>query len=186
MKAIKNICVYCGSRLGAKAEYAEAARELAKAMVERDIGLVYGGASIGLMGVMADTVTSLGGRAIGVIPQDLLKKEVAHDHLAELHVTKNMHERKLLMAKLSDAFITLPGGIGSMEEMFETWTWAQLGFHQKPCGLLNVAGYFDALAEFIQHSVSEQFLMPQHRDLLYIKSYPSDLFEAFAKGPRQN
>ena len=145
---MKNICVYCGSSPGRQEAYSSAARALAKSLVDRNLGLVYGGASVGIMGLIADTVLQLGGRAVGVIPEALVRKEVAHKSLTELHVTQSMHERKTLMAELSDGFIAMPGGIGTLEEIFEIWTWAQLGIHAKPCGLLNAAGYFDALTTF--------------------------------------
>jgi hypothetical protein len=177
---MKNICVYCGSSPGRLAAYADGARALAQALVERDMGLVYGGASIGLMGLIADTVLRLGGRAVGVIPQALARKEVAHKGLTELHITHTMHERKTLMAELSDGFIAMPGGIGTFEELFEIWTWAQLGIHAKPVGLLNVAGYYDALTAFLDHATQEQFLKPQHRSVLIVAPEPNALLDRFA------
>lgn len=177
---MKNICVYCGSSIGRQETYASAARELAKELVARNLGLVYGGASVGIMGVMADAVLQLGGQAVGVIPQALARKEIAHQHLTELHITKSMHERKTLMAELSDGFIALPGGIGTLEELFEIWTWAQLGIHAKPCGALNVAGYFDTLTTFLDHTVAEQFVKPPHRALLIVEQEPEVLLARFA------
>ena len=177
---MKAICVYCGSSPGRLDVYASAARALGQAMVERDLGLVYGGASIGLMGLIADTVMQLGGRAVGVIPKGLAPKEVVHRHLTELHVTQSMHERKTLMAELSDGFIAMPGGIGTFEEIFEIWTWAQLGIHAKPCGLLNVAGYYDALTTFLDHAAAEQFLKPDQRSLLMVEQQPQALLDRFA------
>jgi len=177
---MKAICVYCGSSPGRLEVYASAARALGQVLVERDLGLVYGGASIGLMGLIADTVLQLGGRAVGVIPQALARKEVVHRHLTELHVTRSMHERKTLMADLSDGFIAMPGGIGTFEEIFEIWTWAQLGIHAKPCGLLNVAGYYDALSTFLDHAAAEQFLKPPHRSLLIVEQAPPTLLDRFA------
>ena len=177
---MKAICVYCGSSPGRLDVYASAARALGQAMVERDLGLVYGGASIGLMGLIADTVMQLGGRAVGVIPKGLARKEVVHRHLTELHVTQSMHERKTLMAELSDGFIAMPGGIGTFEEIFEIWTWAQLGIHAKPCGLLNVAGYYDALTTFLDHAAAEQFLKPDQRSLLMVEQQPQALLDRFA------
>jgi len=177
---MKAICVYCGSSPGRLDVYASAARALGQAMVERDLGLVYGGASIGLMGLIADTVLQLGGRAVGVIPKGLARKEVVHRHLTELHVTQSMHERKTLMAELSDGFIAMPGGIGTFEEIFEIWTWAQLGIHAKPCGLLNVAGYYDALTTFLDHAAAEQFLKPDQRSLLMVEQQPQALLDRFA------
>lgn len=177
---MKAVCVYCGSSPGRLEVYASAARALGQALVERDLGLVYGGASIGLMGLVADTVLQLGGRAVGVIPQALARKEVVHRHLTELHVTQSMHERKTMMAELSDGFIAMPGGIGTFEEIFEIWTWAQLGIHAKPCGLLNVAGYYDALTTFLDHAAAEQFLKPPHRSLLIVEQAPQALLDRFA------
>ena len=177
---MKAVCVYCGSSPGRLDVYAEAACALGQALVARDLGLVYGGASIGLMGLVADTVLQLGGRAVGVIPQALARKEVVHRHLTELHVTQSMHERKTMMAELSDGFIAMPGGIGTLEEIFEIWTWAQLGIHAKPCGLLNVAGYFDALTRFLDHATAEAFLKPSHRALLIVEQQPQALLDRFA------
>jgi len=177
---MKAICVYCGSSPGRLEVYAGAARELGQALVARDLGLVYGGAGIGLMGMIADTVLQLGGRAVGVIPKGLARKEVVHRHLTELHVTQSMHERKTLMAELSDGFIAMPGGIGTFEEIFEIWTWAQLGIHAKPCGLLNVAGYYDALTTFLDHAAAEQFLKPDQRSLLMVEQQPQALLDRFA------
>jgi uncharacterized protein (TIGR00730 family) len=180
MKQLKNICVYCGSSPGRLEAYAAAAGALAETLVSRDIGLVYGGAGIGVMGAVADAVLRLGGKAVGVIPEALMRKEVAHHRLTELHVTHSMHERKTLMAELSDGFIALPGGIGTLEEIFEIWTWAQLGFHHKPCGLLNVEGYFDPLIEFLDHAAAEQFINRTHRAMLFIESDPEMLLNRFA------
>ena len=177
---MKNICVYCGSRPGRLEAYADAAQAMAHAMVARDLGLVYGGASIGIMGMVADAVLQLGGRVVGVIPEALARKEVAHSGLTELHITQSMHERKTLMAELSDGFVALPGGIGTFEEIFEVWTWAQLGIHDKPCGLLNVAGYYDALTTFLDHASQEQFLSPAHRALLIVEQDPGALLDRFA------
>lgn len=177
---MKNICVYCGSSPGRLEVYAEGARSLAQALVARDLGLVYGGASIGLMGLIADSVLALGGRAVGVIPHALARKEVAHKGLTQLHITHSMHERKTMMAELSDGFIAMPGGIGTFEEIFEVWTWAQLGIHAKPCGLLNVGGYYDALTRFLDHAAEEQFLKPPHRSLLIVETTPAELLDRFA------
>lgn len=177
---IQSICVYCGSSPGRLPAYASAAEALAEALVRRGIRLVYGGAGIGLMGLLADRVLALGGQAVGVIPAALAHKEVAHAKLTELHVTTSMHERKMLMAELADGFIALPGGIGTLEELFEIWTWAQLGFHQKPCGLLNAAGYYDALIEFLDHITAEQFVKPQQRSLLLVEKDPDALLQRYA------
>ncbi|MEC4748324.1 TIGR00730 family Rossman fold protein [Methylomicrobium sp. Wu6] len=179
MNPLKNICVYCGSSPGRLDAYTVAARALAEALVSRNIGLVYGGASIGIMGAVADHMLRLGGKAVGVIPEALMRKEVAHYQLSELHVTQSMHERKTLMAELSDGFIALPGGLGTLEELFEIWTWAQLGFHGKPCGLLNVEGYYDPLIEFLDHAQAEQFIRRSHRAMLIVESQPESLLDRF-------
>lgn len=179
MNKIKSICVYCGSSPGRLNAYSTAARALAALLVEQNIRLVYGGANVGIMGLLADTVLQLGGEAVGVIPEALVQKEVAHAGLTELHVTQSMHERKTLMAELSDGFVALPGGIGTLEELFEVWTWAQLGFHDKPCGLLNIEGYFDPLALFLDHAVDEQFVKQPHRSMLIVESAPETLLERF-------
>lgn len=179
MTSINSICIYCGSSPGRIEAYGEAAQALAAALVSRNIRLVYGGAGIGIMGMVADRVLKLGGQAIGVIPKALAHKEVAHPNLTELHVTESMHERKMLMAELADGFIALPGGIGTLEELFEIWTWAQLGFHQKPCGVLNVAGYYDALISFLDHVAAEQFVKPHHRAMLMVEADPNLLLERY-------
>ncbi len=179
-RALKSLCVYCGSSAGRDPAYAEAARALAAAMVARGIRLVYGGASVGIMGAVADEVLRLGGEAVGVIPQALMRKELAHAGLSEMHVTPSMHARKMMMAELSDAFVALPGGIGTFEELFEVWTWAQLGFHDKPCGLLNAAGYYDALIAFLDHAADEQFVRPVHRGMLVVDTDPAALLDRFA------
>lgn len=180
MQELNSLCVYCGSSSGRRALYAEAARALAQAMVERNIRLVYGGAGIGVMGAVADEVLRLGGQAIGVIPQALMRKEVAHEGLTELHVTSSMHARKTLMAELADGFVALPGGIGTFEEIFEVWTWGQLGFHRKPCGLLNVDGYYDGLIAFLDHSAREGFVRDQHRRMLVVETEAAALLDRFA------
>jgi uncharacterized protein (TIGR00730 family) len=175
--AIQRICVYCGSSAGHNPAYIAAARVLAKAMVARNIQLVYGGAGIGIMGSLADQVLAYGGQVIGVIPQGLALKEVLHTNLTELHITQSMHERKMLMAELADGFIALPGGIGTLEELFEIWTWAQLGIHQKPCGLLNVAGYYDALLQFLTQILTEGFVKPATHQLLLVETEADVLLE---------
>ena len=180
MKAMKSLCVYCGSSSGRIDAYAQAARVLAGAMVERGIRLVYGGASVGIMGAVADEVLRLGGQAVGVIPESLMRKELAHAGLTELHVTPSMHARKTLMAELADGFVALPGGIGTFEEIFEVWTWAQLGFHGKPCGLLNIAGYYDGLTAFLDHAASEQFVRADQRRMLVVEADPMALLDRFA------
>ncbi len=178
-RIIRSICVYCGSSPGRLEAYPASARALAQALVGRNIRLVYGGASVGIMGMVADTVLQLGGQAVGVIPEALVRKEIAHKHLTELHTTRSMHERKALMAELSDGFIALPGGIGTLEELFEIWTWAQLGLHDKPCGLLNIEGYFDALIAFLDHAVGERFVQPAQRSRLLVESSAGALLDRF-------
>lgn len=178
--ALKNICVYCGSNSGRQPVYAEQAAAFGRELARRGLGLVYGGASVGLMGIVADAVLAEGGRAIGVIPEALLRKELAHLSLTELHVVETMHERKAMMAEKADAFVALPGSVGTLEEIFETWTWAQLGWHAKPCGLLNVAGYYDHLATFLGHTVEEAFMRAEHRAMLVIESDPCALLDRFA------
>ena len=179
MNNINSLCVYCGSSLGRNPEYTQAAKNLADTLVAHNISLVYGGAGIGIMGVVADQVLAKGGKVIGVIPKALAQKEVMHQQLTELHITQSMHERKTLMAELADGFIALPGGIGTLEELFEIWTWAQLGFHSKPCGLLNIAGYYQHLIAFLAHVQSEAFVKPQHHDLLMVESDPKTLITRF-------
>jgi uncharacterized protein (TIGR00730 family) len=179
MTPINSICVYCGSSSGRIEAYGSAGCALAKSLVSRNIRLVYGGAGIGIMGMVADQVLKLGGQAIGVIPKALAHKEVAHKNLTELHVTQSMHERKMLMAELSDGFIALPGGIGTLEELFEIWTWAQLGFHNKPCGLLNVEGYYDSLIGFLDHVLAEQFVKKDHHAMLIVETNPDALLDRY-------
>jgi uncharacterized protein (TIGR00730 family) len=163
---MKALCIYCGASPGHSPVYAEAARSLAGTMVDRGIELVYGGGNVGLMGVIADEVMRLGGRATGVIPQALMDKEVGHQALTKLHVVKDMHERKAMMADLADGFIAMPGGIGTLEELFEVFTWAQLGFHDKPIGLLNAHGFYDGLLAFLKHVTGEGFLREKQAALL--------------------
>lgn len=178
---MKALCVYCGSNTGIRNDYADAAANLARVLAGKNIGLVYGGASKGLMGVMADTMLSAGGKVHGVIPRSLLAKEIAHTELTELHVVNSMHERKSLMAELSDGFVALPGGFGTLEEIVEILTWAQLQFHAKPCGLLDVAGYFRHLLEFLDHAEAEGFIKPQHRKMLLVDDDPSGLIARFER-----
>jgi len=177
---IKKICVYCGSSPGKNPAYSQAAVKLALALSERNIGLVYGGGAIGVMGTVADAMLAAGGEVIGVIPKALAIKEVAHDHLSEMHVVASMHERKALMAEFADGFIALPGGWGTLEELFEMLTWAQLGFHDKPCGLLNIEGYYDGLIEFLENSFAQQFVNELYRPLLMKDLEPATLLEQFA------
>ena len=155
---INSLCVYCGASIGTQPAYANAARMLAAEMVERRITLVYGGGNIGLMGIIADEVLRLGGEVTGVIPTALVEREVGHHGLSRLHVVDTMHQRKAMMAELSDGFIAMPGGIGTLEELFEVMTWSQLGFHDKPIGLLNVQGFYDGLISFIDHVAQQGFL----------------------------
>lgn len=169
-RPISRLCVFCGSCRGVRPEYAAAARVLGAALVEEGITLVYGGGRVGLMGVIADAMLERGGDVIGVIPHALDTKELAHDGLTEMHVVDSMHERKGLMADLADGFIALPGGFGTFDEFIEIVTWAQLGIHAKPCGLLNVAGYFDKLIALLEHAVAERFIKPEHRDLVLVES----------------
>lgn len=175
---MNRICVYCGSRPGKRPEYALAAHQLAKELVQRSIGLVYGGAHVGIMGQLADAVLAQNGEVIGIIPQALVDKEVAHYGLTELRIVASMHERKAMMADLADGFIALPGGLGTLEELFEILTWAQLGLHRKPCGLLNIDGYYDGLAAFLDHAVNEQFVKIVDRSMLLIESQPHKLLNS--------
>jgi hypothetical protein len=185
---MKAICVYCGSSMGVKAVYADAARAFAKAMVENGTSLVYGGGNVGLMGVIADEVMRLGGEVTGIIPHALMCKEVGHHGVTRLHVVKDMHERKALMAQLSDGFVAMPGGIGTLEELFEAFTWLQLGFHTKPVGLLNVDGFYDGLIAFLEHTVQQGFLKAKQAGLLIHETDPAvllDRFKAFAPPYRE-
>jgi len=174
---VTRVCVFCGSGAGARAEYAEAARAVAGELARRGIGLVTGGGSVGLMGVVADAALALGVEVIGVIPRALARREVAHAGLTELRVVESMHERKALMASLVDGFVALPGGIGTLEETFEVLSWAQLGIHSKPIGALNVAGYWDNLIRFLAHSVQERFVRPEYRDLIQFAPTPAALLD---------
>ena len=172
---MKSICVYCGSSIGSSPSLSAAARELGQTLAASNLELIYGGGRVGLMGVLADAVLEAGGRVQGVIPQALADREVAHAGLTQLHVVDTMHQRKAMMAELSDGFIALPGGLGTFEELFEIWTWAQLGMHSKPIGLLNVASYFDLLLQFLDHATSQRLLKPVHRDLLLVSNSPDAL-----------
>lgn len=166
MPKLKRICVFCGSSVGLRPAFATAARELGGTLAERGLGVVFGGGKVGLMGVLADAALAAGGEAIGVIPEALVAREVGHNGLTRLHVVRSMHERKTLMADLADAFIALPGGYGTFEEFFEAVTWTQLGIHQKPCGLLNVDGYYDALLELLVGAVADGFIRETNRSLV--------------------
>lgn len=176
---MKRICVFCGSSPGAQPEYNQVAQQLGQTLVRKNIGLVYGGGKVGLMGKIAQTVMEGGGEVIGVIPQGLVEKEVALTGLADLRIVDSMHSRKALMVELSEGFIALPGGLGTIEEFFEVLTWAQLGIHQKPCGLLNVNGYFNKLIEFMGHTVSEQFVTKEHHSMILIDQTPAGLLQQF-------
>lgn len=177
---MKRICVFCGSNPGRLPAYRDAAVALGETLAARGIGLVYGGASVGLMAVVADTVLAAGGEAVGVIPQMLVEKELAHESLSELHVVDSMHTRKARMADLSDGFVALPGGVGTLEELFEIWTWAQLGSHAKPVGILDVDGFYGKLEAFLDHVVDEGFLRSGHRGMLLSSTEPGALLDAFA------
>jgi uncharacterized protein (TIGR00730 family) len=176
---VDRLCVFSGSSPGAHPDYAEAARELGGAMAEQGIGLVYGGAHVGLMGVLADSALESGGEVVGVIPQALVEREIAHSGVSDLRVVGSMHERKALMADLADGFIALPGGTGTLEELFEVYTWTQLGLHSKPLGLLDVRGYYADLAAFLDHAVQERFLTAEHRGMLVVERGPEALLDAF-------
>ena len=178
---MKSVCVYCGSSNGVSPLYTEAARAFGRALVEHDLTLVYGGGKVGLMGVIANEVMSAGGRAVGVIPELLLDKEVGHKGLTELHVVPDMHHRKKMMADLSDAFVALPGGVGTLEELFEVYTWAQLGYHHKAVGVLNIDGFYDPLIGLLQHTVQEGFMRPAYLDLLQIENDPQALIDRLAR-----
>lgn len=186
MRTLHRLCVYCGSSAGARPVYADAAEAFGRALAARGIGVVFGGGSVGMMGIVADAVLAAGGEAIGVIPHGLAAREVGHLGLTELHVVDTMHERKALMADLSDGFVALPGGLGTLEELMEVWTWAQLGIHRRPVGLLDVDGYFGGLLAFVDHAVREGFVRESHRALLLVGETPGgllDMLEAY-EAPR--
>jgi uncharacterized protein (TIGR00730 family) len=176
---VKRVCVFCGSSPGKDSDYLAAARELGDFLVNRQIGLVYGGGRVGLMGEIARTIHQAGGEVIGVIPQHLLDLEVGYTELSDLRVVHSMHERKALMAELSDAFIAMPGGLGTLEEFFEVVTWSQLSLHEKPCGLFNVNHYYDLMIEFLDHAVESHFINPAHRGLVLADERVEGLFEKF-------
>lgn len=177
---MQRVCVFCGSSPGIRPIYCHAARQTGMLLAQRGIGLVYGGAHIGLMGQVANAVLEQGGAVIGVMPEHLVEKEVAHQELQTLHIVGTMHERKALMADLSDAFIALPGGMGTFEELCEILTWGQLGLHRKPCGLLNVAGFFEPLLALFEHAVAEGFIPSAHRSLLQVATEPEELLDKLA------
>lgn len=176
---MRRICVFCGSSPGNQPEYLQAAEHLGLVLLERNLGLVYGGARVGLMGQLAEIVLQGGGEVIGVIPAGLVEREVAYQDLSDLRVVDTMHERKALMAELSDGFLGLPGGLGTLEEFLEALTWGQLGMHAKPCGLLNVNGYFDHLLAFMDRAVADTFVQDEHRAMLLVHEDPVQLLEQF-------
>jgi uncharacterized protein (TIGR00730 family) len=176
-RPMNRICVFCGTNPGSRPAYGVAARELGRVLADQDIGLVYGGASVGIMGQLADSVQEHGGHVTGIIPQQLMEKEAAHTGIGSLIVVASMHQRKSQMADMSDGFIALPGGIGTLEGFFEILTWGQLGIHAKPAGILNVEGYFDGLTGFLDHAVREGFLREEHRDAIAVESDPGRLLD---------
>ena len=178
---MKSVCVYCGSNFGERSSYLKAAQSLGTEIAERGMTLIYGGGNVGLMGAVADSVLATGGKVIGVIPQALVDKEVAHTGLSDLRVVDSMHERKSLMADLSDGFIALPGGLGTLEEFCEVATWTQLGFHKKACGLLNISGFYDGLLSFLNHATKEKFIRPEHRSIILAEEDPVKLIEKLSE-----
>ncbi|HUJ14514.1 MAG TPA: TIGR00730 family Rossman fold protein, partial [Thermoanaerobaculia bacterium] len=173
------ICVFCGANSGANPSYASAAKSFGSLLASRGIGIVYGGGSVGLMGALADAALTAGGEVTGVIPRALWEREVGHRALTQIHIVETMHERKAMMSQLSDAFVALPGGLGTLEEIFEVWTWGQLGLHRKPCGFLNVNDYFSPLIAFIDRGVESGFVRPQHRAMAIVESDPDRLLAGF-------
>ncbi|MBD1877197.1 TIGR00730 family Rossman fold protein [Nodosilinea sp. FACHB-131] len=178
---MKSICIYCGSNFGERGSYLEAAQGLGAEMAQRGITLVYGGGNVGLMGAVADSVLAASGKVIGVIPQALVDKEVAHTGLSDLRIVDSMHERKSLMADLADGFIALPGGLGTLEEFCEVATWTQLGLHKKACGLLNIDGFYDGLLSFLNHATQEKFIRPEHRNIVLAEEDPAKLIEKLSQ-----
>lgn len=178
---MKRICVFCGSSAGTRPAYTAGAHAMGEALVERGIGLVYGGGNVGLMGVLADAVLAAGGAAVGVIPGALMAREVGHQGLSELHVVETMHQRKAKMADLADGFIAMPGGLGTFEELFEVLTWSQLGIHPKPCALLDVEGFYRPLRALLDHATDEGFIRPEHREMVLVDADPRRLLERMAE-----
>lgn len=178
--SLKSVCVFCGASPGARPIYREAAEALGRSLAERGLTLIYGGGAVGLMGVVADAALAAGGEVIGIIPQSLKRAEVGHNGLTRLEVVDGMHARKARMAELADAFIALPGGLGTLEELFEVWTWGQLGYHAKPLGLLEVDGFYRRLGDFLDHLVAERFVREPHRAMLQISESPDELLECLA------
>ncbi len=180
MPDLRRLCVFCGSNPGVRPAYGEAAAAIAEVLADRGIGLVYGGGAVGLMGRVADAMLARGGEVVGVIPQALVDREIGHDGVTELRVVTSMHERKALMAELSDGFVALPGGIGTLEELFEVWTWGQLGLHAKPCGVLDAEGFYAGLTDFLDHATAEGFVRAPHRAGLLRDTDPARLLDALA------
>jgi len=178
--SLKSVCVFCGASPGARPLYREAAENLGRSLAERGLTLVYGGGAVGLMGVVADAALAAGGEVIGIIPQSLERAEIGHKGLTRLEVVDGMHARKARMAELADAFISLPGGLGTLEEMFEVWTWGQLGYHAKPLGLLEVEGFYARLTDFLDHLVAERFVREPHRAMLQVGESPTELLDRLA------
>lgn len=177
---MERICVYCGSSVGARPAYQDAAERLGQTLADRDLALVYGGGNVGLMGTIADATLEAGGDVYGVIPDALVERELAHDGLTELEIVESMHARKQRMVELSDGFIALPGGFGTLEEFMEVLTWTQLGLHSNPCGLLNIADYYADLAAFFNHQFAEEFVSANHRQIIVIEDDPNELLDQFA------
>ncbi|MGB6386407.1 MAG: TIGR00730 family Rossman fold protein [Terriglobales bacterium] len=177
---MKAVCVFCGSSSGIDPAYSEAAQATGSTLARAGLRLIYGGGRVGLMGSLADAALAAGGQVVGVIPRALAESEISHQGLSELHLVETMHERKARMAQLADAFIALPGGAGTLEEIFEQWTWAQLGVHNKPCGFLNVKGYFDPLLEMIRRMTAQQFMRPEYASMLVVETEPERLLAQFA------
>ena len=178
---MKTVCVFCGSSTGGNSKYIKAARELGRYLAEKELTLVYGAGNVGLMGQIAQSTLTNGGKVIGVIPEFLVQKEVVYREITDLRIVDSMHERKALMAELSDGFVAMPGGFGTLEETVEVLTWGQLGLHKKPVGLLNIEGYYDRLNEFFAHMVKEEFLRDAHREMILINDKPADLISAMQK-----
>jgi len=174
---MQSVCVFCGSHRGRRPEYFHAAAQCGRLLAERGLTVVYGGGSVGLMGALADAALEAGGRVVGVIPRRLARKELMHCNVQTMYVVQSMHERKALMARLADAFVALPGGLGTLEELFEVVTWAQLGYHRKPIGLLNTCGYFEPLLALLDHAVAEGFVRPEHRGLVVVADDPATLLD---------
>lgn len=180
MSTVRRVCVFCGSSIGGNPAYRRVAEALGRTLAGRGLGVVYGGGRVGLMGALADAALGAGGEVIGVIPQTLMDREIGHRGLTELRIVGSMHERKALMAELADGFVALPGGIGTLEELFEVWSWAQLGLHRKPCGLLDADGFFRPLVGFLDQLVLSGFVQSSHRDMLHTAESPEALLSAFA------